>query len=173
MNLEEKLNLVSSKDAVQEVVDSIGSNKERFADLMNQFFNGNERIVKKAAWVMGHAVNKYPFLINPYLEKMILMLSLELPNWTTRNIVRTIQVVDIPEDLLGLAFERCYEFVSKPNTPTAIKIFSMTTLYNICKKEPELKNEVAEIIQLQLEFDNASKGISNRGKRVLKLLEKL
>jgi hypothetical protein len=173
MNLAERLNQTSSKAVVQEVVDFIGSDTIKFDELMQLFFGKNERIVKKAAWVMGHSVHKHPLLISTYLERMLLMLNLDLPDWVLRNIVRTIQVVELPEDLLGIAFERCYEFVAKPNSPTAIKIFSMTILYNICKREPELKNEVSEIILLQLEMKKVSKGIGNRGKKILKLLEKL
>lgn len=171
MNIKETLNITSSKETVQKIVVYIGKDKTKFAELMHLFFNGNERISKKAAWVMGHSINKYPFLANDYIEEMLLMLSPELPDWICRNIVRSLQVVDIPDDFLGLAFDKAYQFVASPNTPTAVKIFSMTMLHNICIKEPELKTEVADVIQLQLV--NATKGASNRGKKIIKALEKL
>ena len=52
--------------------------------------------------------------------------------------------------------------------PIAVKVFAMTVAANICKHEPELKNELQLVIEDQLE--NASAGFRARAKKVFKQL---
>ena len=149
----------------------IGSDNERFDELMQLFFNDNVTVTQRAAWTMCLSVEKNTELISPYLEKMLKLLSLNVHDAIKRNIVRIMQDIELPEDLMGLAFENCYQLVLSKSSAIAIKAFSITVLYNICKKEPELKHELSELIKLQLE--GASSGLKNRCLKTLKLLDKL
>ena len=47
----------------------------------------------------------------------------------------------------------------------------MTVLYNLCKKEPDLANELRILIEEQMLYGTA--GFKSRGKRILKELKKL
>jgi len=171
MNLLKVLEGENNQENLIKILNYIDNDQKRFDELMHIFFNDGSRITQRVAWVMSHCAEKQTHLLEPYLEKMINMLSEEQPDVITRNLVRILQVMDIPEELMGKAFEACYEFVGKVETPIAIKAFSMTILYNICKKEPDLKNEVTELIQMQME--NGSKGVVGRGRKVLGLLGRL
>ncbi len=171
MVLLEALQAEMNKENLLKILDYLGNDKSRFDILMQIFFTDGNATTQRAAWVMSHCAEKQTHLLEPYLEKMIRLLPTNQTDAVTRNIVRILQVMDIPNDLLGIAFESCYEFVAKVETPIAIKAFSMTILYNICKKEPDLKNEVIELIEMQME--HGSKGVVGRGKKVLSLLRRL
>ena len=71
----------------------------------------------------------------------------------------------------GLAFENCMKLLLSADEAIAIKVFSMTVLVNICKTEPDLKNEVKLAIETQLPY--ASKGYLNRAGKLLSKLKKL
>lgn len=171
MNLLKVLEGENNLENLKKILDYISTDQKKFDELMHIFFNDGNRLTQRAASAISHYAEKQTHLLESYLEKMIHMLSVEQPDVILRNLVRILQVMDIPEDLMGKAFEACYGFVGKVETPIAIKAFSMTILYNICKKEPDLKNEVTELIQMQME--NGSKGVVGRGRKVLGLLGRL
>lgn len=171
MDLKEALLKENSKENVVRISKYIGNDEQKFAALMDLFFNDKYRLSQRAAWVMSVTANKKEFLIAPYMEIMIKHLSIDEKPAIVRNIVRVLQDMEIPESLLGEAFEKCYALVAHRESPVAIKAFSITILYNICKIEPELKNEVSDLVQMQL--PGASSGLKNRSLKVLKALEKL
>ena len=79
--------------------------------------------------------------------------------------------MDIPDDLLGITADICFSFLNSCQEPVAIRAHSMTILYNIVKKYPELKEELKVSIEDQIPYGSA--GIKNRGNKILKALEKL
>lgn len=171
MDLKEALQEENSKENVLRISKYIGNDAARFAVLMDIFFKDKNRLSQRAAWVMSVTAEKKLFLIMPYFEQMLKHLSLNEKPVIVRNIVRVLQYIEIPEVLLGETFEKAYTLVAHRESPIAIKAFSVTILYNVCKKEPELKNEVADLIQMQL--PGASSGLKNRCLKVLKDLENL
>ena len=75
------------------------------------------------------------------------------------------QDVDVPENLIGEVVDICFGLMESNNTPIAVKVFSMTVLANISIKEPDLKNELALIIEDQMPY--GSVGFRNRGAKIL------
>lgn len=150
----------------------IGSNQELFDELMTHFFSNQYRVTQRAAWIMSHCVEKYPFLIQPHLEKMVYNLGdKKIHVAVKRNTVRMLQEVEVPEDLMGTLADYCFKFLLDPKEAVAVRVFSMTILYNICKKEPDLANELKVVIEEFLPHGTA--GFKSRGKRILKGLNKL
>lgn len=171
MTLIQLLNKETNKENLKELILYTNLNEDRFKELMTLFFTDKKRLSQKSAWLISFSAQNQPQLLLPYFKKMIHLLKGDSPMVIIRNIVRTLQWIDIPENLLGETFDICYEFVAKVETPIAVKAFSMTILYNICVKEPDLKNEIIELIKIQME--NGSKGIQSRGRKILKQLAKL
>ena len=150
----------------------IGSNQELFDELMTHFFSNEYRVTQRAAWVVSHCVDKYPFLIRPHLEKLVHNLGdKKIHVSVKRNTIRILQEVDVPEDLLGPLADYCFKFLLDPKEAAAVRIFSMTVLYNICKKEPDLANELKVVIQEFLPHGTA--GFKSRGNKILKGLNKM
>src|SRR5690606_24726523 len=96
-----------------------------------------------AAWSVSYCAEKFPELITPYVRQMVDYLKTEkIHDSIKRNILRTLQNIDIPvareEDLLEL----CFGYLMDKKEGVAIRVFSMQILANLAKKYPEIKNEL-------------------------------
>jgi len=152
--------------------DYIGDNQSLFDELMTHFFSNEYRVTQRAAWIMTHCTNKRPYLINPHLEKMVYNLKNEkLHVAVKRNTVRLLQDIAIPEGLMGTVADCCFNFLANPNETVAVRIFSMSILYELCKKEPDLAGELKLIIEEFMPHGTA--GFRSRGKKTLKGLQKI
>ena len=171
MDVRNQLLVDNSQTNAMLIANYIGADKAKFADFMQLFLQTHYRVTQRASLVLNIITKQKFELVEPYLEQLILLLEPKTEVGVLRNIVRMLQFVNIPEELLGLAFEKCYHLVALRETPVAVKSFSISILFNICKKEPELKNEVADLVQMQL--PGASAGLKNRSLKVLKGLAKL
>jgi len=172
MDLKEAILKEHSKTQALLIRDYIGDNQALFDELMTHFFSNEYRVTQRAAWVMTHCTEKRPHLINPHLEKMVYNLKAEKIHVAVkRNTVRLLQNVAIPEDLMGTVADCCFNFLANPNETVAVRIFSMSILYELCKKEPDLAGELKLIIEEFMPHGTA--GFKSRGKKVLKGLQKI
>jgi hypothetical protein len=163
---------VKSKQQAQILTDFIGADQGLFDELMAHFFGEEYRLTQKAAWIMLHCAKRYPFLINPHLKQMVYNLQdPQLPVAVKRNSVRILQDIEIPEDLMGIAADCCFNFLADPKEAVAVRVFSMTVLYNICQKEPDLGNELKILIEEFLPHGSA--GFKSRGNKILRNLKKI
>jgi hypothetical protein len=158
-----------SKRQTMRIVRMIGNDAKRFGVLMDVFLNEEYRITQRAAWAVSYCAEAHPKLIRPYLKRMIENLKKPVHDAVKRNTVRVLQGIDLPTSLLGSAADVCFSFLQSVHEPAAIKANSITVLANICRKEPELKNEFRLILQQHMPF--GSPAIIARAKRVLKELE--
>ena len=74
--------------------------------------------------------------------------------------------MEIPDDLLGILAEPCFEFLTSNQEPVAVKVFSKTILANMAKKLPDLKKELTMITKDQIPYASAS--FVSRGTKILK-----
>ncbi len=172
MNIREALLKEHSKKNTTRLVGYIDNDRKRFAELMRLFL-GNEKLVsQRAAWVFTYCVEEHPELIRPYFKKLIANLGVAgQHDAIIRNTVRTLQTIDVPREHLGALANACFALLLKHESAIAVKAFSMTILYNIAKKEPDLKAEIALVVNELI--PNGSAGIKNRGAKILKALSKL
>lgn len=173
MNIANQLLLEHSKKNSILIAEYIGTDKERFAELMQLFFANTYRVTQRAAAALSTCYDKHPYLIEPYLPKLVYNLKNdELHVAIKRNTVRVLQFIPIPEELQSELFDVCLAFINKPEEAIAVKAFSMTILYNVCKEYPDLKNEVIHSLNALFEYEKSS-GILSRGRKILNLLHKL
>jgi hypothetical protein len=167
MDLEAILLEEHSKAQCDKVVAYIGNNKERFAQLMKLFFEGEYRVTQRAAWPMSYCVRNHPELIDPYFKKLIDKLGKPGENDAViRNIVRLLQDVEIPEKFRGQVMTLCFNFIQSNETAVAIKAFSLTILNNLSKKYPEIIPEIKTIIEERWNYETAA--FKSRAKVFLK-----
>jgi hypothetical protein len=159
-----------SKRQAARIASRIGSDKKRFRQLMALFLKGEYRITQRSAWIVNLCADKHPELIRPYLKQMIgRMQEPGVHDAVKRNVVRILQFIEIPEKLLGEVATVCFNYLSSPDEPIAVRVFSMTVLANIAQREPELKNELRLVIEQQL--SGGSMGFCSRAGRVLKMIQ--
>jgi hypothetical protein len=167
MNLKQSLPERYSKEDFKEIIDWINGSSEHFSELMEIFFDGNTRKNQYAASVMIHCIDKWNYLLNPYLERLILNLQNDgLHDAIKRNTVRVLQDVEIPENLHGTVVDICFKYLQNPSEAIAIKVFSMTIIHHLTKKYPELIEELRFILEEQLPFQTA--GFRSRAGKILR-----
>lgn len=171
MTLREEILREHSKQHTVWLANRIGPNQEAFDELLELFLGDDYRVTQRAAWVVSHCADNHPWLIDKHLQPIIENLQKPVHVAVKRNTVRILQFVDIPEDLLGITAEICFDFLNSGKETIAVKAHSMTILYNIVKKFPELKEELKLSIEDQLPFGSA--GFKNRGSKILKALDKM
>lgn len=164
MNLQAEILKADFKDQAVFVAEEINGDEEKFAELMMLFFSKDSRTCQRAAWIVSHCADRNPLMLMPYVDKLIKNLYNEVGEATKRNTVRVLQYLDIPEELWGETIEICFRYLTS-NEAVAIKVFSMSVLYNLSLKVPEITTELRVVIEDQLPYGSA--GFKSRAKKVL------
>ena len=158
-----------SKKQTDRIVRYIGNDKTRFAVLIELFFQGEYRITQRAAWPLSYCVREHPGLILPYFKRLLDNLSRkDIHVAVVRNTVRLLQDVDIPKRFHGRVMSTCFDFIQKPETPIAVKAFSLTILSRLAVDYPDIGTELKLIIDEQ--WDQAPPAFRSRARAALKAL---
>jgi hypothetical protein len=174
MNIQAALESEHSKAQTLRIVEYIGDDKDRLEELMTCFFhNDGYRLNQRAAWPVSYIGEKYPHLLKPYLEKMLhYAQDAKVHPAIKRNTMRTLSLMpNVPENVLGLATDVAFNFLSNPSVPVAIRAYSMYFLSNVCQKIPELKEELRLTIEDFMQYDNTP-AFKASAKAFLKQLKK-
>lgn len=167
MNLREEILKEHSKRQTDKIIRYVGTDAKKFDELVTLFLRGEYRVTQRAGWPLSYISIAHPQLIKKHLKK--LLVNLEKPGLhdaVVRNTFRLLQFVEIPESLQGMAADTCFRFFNDRKQPVAVRCFSMTVLGNLCRKYPEMKQELKISIQDNLPY--ATTGFISRAKRTLK-----
>jgi len=172
MNIKEELlkEKVQTKTQALAIAEYACSSPKHFKELIKCFLANEYRLAQRAAWSVSWAARKKPELIKPYIKDIVAQLTrTDVHDAVIRNSVRVLEAIEIPEELHGDVMNACFAFIEKPFTPVAIKAFSLTTLFNLSKIYPEIKNELKLLIQSN--WENETPAFKSRGKKILKALK--
>jgi hypothetical protein len=161
-----------NKKFALEIVDWIGENNARMAQLMEIYFKGPYRITQRAAYPLLFISDQKPQLFKPYLKEMTDFMTDDKHDAVIRNTLRLFQNIDLPEELEGILFDKCAHYLRSPKYPVAVRVFAMTILTNLAKKYPELSLEVLPLVEDVLQVSE-SPGMHSRGKKMLEILRRL
>jgi len=170
MNLKEEILYEHSKAQALRLAAYIGRDAEKFAELVDLVLAEDKKLSPRAAWVMSHCANVHPDLVVPHIGTMITVLESSPHVAVRRNITRVFQLVDIPEIHQGKLVNICFDVLLNPKAANAVRVFSMSILYNITLQQPELRDELRIVIEDML--PHGTPAIKSRGKRILKAMNK-
>jgi|SRR5690242_323199 len=173
MNIKEELlkEKIQTKTKALAIAEFACSSPKNFKELMKYFLAKEYRLAQRAAWSVSWATRKKPELIKPYIKDLVVQLGrTDVHRAVIRNSVRILEAIEIPQELHGDVMNACFTFIGKPATPVAIKAFSLTTLFNLSKLYPAIKNELKLIIESNLENETAA--FKSRGKKILQAFSK-
>ena len=170
MDFRRKLEQGHSKTVTKEIVDEICRSPKKMDALMQCFIDGPVQITQRAAWPMSFVAQKHPELLINYYDLLIELLNQpNKHNAINRNILRAFQFTEIPEEYQGRILDVSFKLLNSSNEPIAVKAFSMSIIYNLSKKYPDIIPELRASIEALL--PNGSAGIKNRGKKILKAIQ--
>jgi len=169
MNFEAQL-VDSSRLIADLVTENVGNNPSHFNELMELSFGAKHKISMRASRVAVFCVQKFPYLIEPYLDKIIF--SLPDDESVRKNFMKILAETNLKfnEDQLGILFDTCFEILLNDKSTVANKIYSMEILYKISEIEPDLKIELISAIEDQI--PKGSSGVKLFGRKLLKKLYK-
>ena len=169
MDLRKTILTAHSKAQTEKIVQWIGSDQQRFDELFSLFIHDEYRVVQRASWPLGNAVEAHPSFITPHFSS--LLSNLEKPGLhdaVIRNTVRILQFVTIPEKFQGQIMNLCFDYITDPKEKPAVKASSLTVLQNLSRQYPEIKNELKIVIESQ--WENESAAFRSRATKILKEL---
>ena len=169
MDLKKRLDLGQSKTQMNQIVDYVNGVPIRFKELVEVFLNGPYRTTQRAAWPLSICVEKWPYLIDPHLKRILNSLQKpDIHDAVKRNTMRLLQFIVIPKRYHGSVANLCFHYLQDPKVAVAIRVFSMTVLLNISQDEPDIKKELKLILEDHLPFGTAA--FKSRGTKVLRVL---
>lgn len=168
MNIKDILNTAHSKKNSDYIINCVLNDDTKIVELMECFFSKDLRLCQRASYAVGMISGKKGELLQRYMPLMIRSLDKSLHNALTRNIVRVWQNMDIHDDFASEIFERCFNYINDSKEAIAVRAFSIEVCLKICKKFPELKFELIEI--LPLHYENGSPGLKHKIKKAIKEL---
>lgn len=167
MDIRKELSREHSRAKTMKIVDYVGNNPARLKVLVDIFLTGPYRITQRAAWPLSYCAEREPELIIPHLKTILNYLKKPgIHDAVKRNTVRLLQFIEIPKRHQGQVADICFGYLQDPKEPVAIRAFSMTVLASIARQNPDLRQELAILIEDQLPF--GSPAFVSRGRKVLK-----
>ncbi len=150
------------------IINYIGEDQEKLNALAYHFLGDDYRLAQRAAWPIGVIGIKNPNRILPYLKDALLNAK-HKHDAVKRNTIRILsEFKEIPISIESEAMNVCFDLLAKPKEAIAIKVFSMTVLFTLSKKYPEIQPELKILIEEQIPTGSA--GFKNRGQKILKKL---
>ena len=166
MNIREALRAEHSKRQTMAIVDHVGSDPKKFAELMSIFFEGEYRLTQRAAWPMNYCAERQPQLIYPYLPRLVAQLERDdVHDAVKRNALRLMQFVDMPSQLKAKTYSICLNLIADPMQPVAVKVFAVTVAAKIAKSSPDLLKELRLVVKETL--TDSSIALHKRAREVM------
>ena len=152
------------------IADTIGDDKEMFAEIINILLKSEDPLPPRAAWVAEIVTQKYPDLIDPYLDNIIQTLKVFTHPGSRRNSLKILMRTKIPKDFQGSLIDTCFEWLMSSEKTVAVKVYALQIIENHLTFYPELAVELREVVEDQ--WDKNSAGFKSRGRKVLQRLER-
>ena len=171
MNIREELLKEHSLANARKIAAYASADDGNLQELFDSFTSNEYRVAQRAAWAVSQVADKNPQQIMPYIPILVSKLQEQgIHLAVVRNAVRILQQVEIPDTYHGEVMNACFRFVEDPETPVAIKAFSLTTLDNLSRQYPEIRQELKLIIENRWEHESAA--FRARARRILLRQEK-
>jgi hypothetical protein len=180
--LEAQILAEHTKAQTMRLVRWVGHDTDRLELLMQIFLNqpaskplpegrGYQYIyTQRSSWAVRYIGEQAPELMAPWLPKLVANLRRpHLHDAIKRNTLNVLEPLDFPAELDEDLADLCFGYLVDPKEAIAIRCASMTILEKICRRIPELKNELQLLLEEHLEHGSA--GIKSRTRKVLKQLK--
>ena len=166
------LHLPRSKANVDRIVQHIGADAERFAQLMALVRDGDPRLSELASWPMTVACEAYPELGIPWIKLMVDLLHTPVHPAVHRNVLRSLQFCPLPTRVHGRLTDLLFRRIGDPQEAIAVRAFGITVAMRLVRAHPGLATEFRLLLEEALRVDPGP-AIRSRAKRTLKELARM
>lgn len=142
-------------------------------ELFSCVFSSVDRLNRRATWVLQHSHDLDHSVIAGKEISLLNMLSDDTySDGTIRSVLKIFESHDIPEEMSSSVLDICYSFLKNPSKAIAVRVFSMTLIFNISRPYPDLLSELKMVIN-ELLLQEDAPAIKARGRNILKQIGKL
>lgn len=168
MNLEELLLREQSRLNTDEVINIVLARPELFDELWTIMFLNQDPLSRRAAWAADYCAEINPGFLENRIEKLAEKVPLFSSDGLKRHSLRILSRSPLPIENLGILADACFNWLQSPAESVAVKMYSMVLLHRISQDIPEIRRELYDIIEIQME--EATPGFKNIGKKIMKRL---
>ncbi|AHW61876.1 hypothetical protein SAMN05444285_107122 [Draconibacterium orientale] len=165
MTEQELFEHLNAWENIEVVAASILNDPEQFHTLVQLALNDTRQKSWRAAYLVDKIHDEKPELLQPYLRALIGQLETEMNASKRRHWLKLISMNALPKEHIGFLFDYCIEAFTSGSEAVAVRVHAMQILFNISELEPDLKPEVLQIIEQEMEF-HPTAGIRSRGKKL-------
>jgi len=169
MELKKLLDPFPVKEEAKLIAESIADNPLYITELWNICIS-DEKNSWRATWILDKVHDISPDLVRLYLPQMIELIPSLSNESKLRQYLKLISLEPLPSNISGDFINYCFDALISCTSTIAIKVYTMQILYNFSLQEPDLQNELALVVEEQME--NGSAGLCSRGRRILKAIKK-
>jgi hypothetical protein len=170
MQLKDLFTDETSRTTTDLVLDIIRQKPGLISELADLVFKKEEPYARRAIWVLDVYDESHPEQTKQFLERIINDLSLDDHDALKRHSLRILTRHELPEEKKIKVLDFCLAILAG-NEAAAPKVYAMDILYRIAMEEPGLSHEFISAIELAMAEGTA--GVKNRGKKILRKLNKL
>lgn len=163
--------MINSWDNLLLTIHFISDHPEYVDILMNIAMDDSLKDSWRACWLVNKIQEKHSGLFEAYVDRIIYFLLKTNDSSKKREFLRLICLYPIPEAKAGLMLDFCINQFTSASEPVAVRVHAMQILFNISETEPELKYELVQLIEHEMEY-HSSAGIKSRGGKLVMKLNK-
>ena len=167
MDFEAILSTFPGKEAAVLIAKEIAREPKHMPKLW-EFAIGEHERAWRATWLMDKVYDEAPQLIRPYIPQMIKLISSLKCESKQRQLLKLISCEPLPQNVSGEFINCCIDYLIFSTTAVAVKVHAMQILFNFTQQEPDIKNELALVIE-----ECMIEGTTEFNARARKLLKKL
>lgn len=168
MNIQDAIELHPGVENAKQIAAAALKDPKTREELWQLTYHEKKYISRIAAWSL-----EYCFLMNqeavmPYIPAMVQRLNDVDSDSLRRHFLKMIWMAGVKPEHYDMLANKCFDWLEDAQRPVAVKMFSMKVLYEISNAEPDIKPELAALIEHQM--PNGTPGIQNIGGKLLKKL---
>lgn len=171
MDIRAQLLKGNSRTNAEAVALHVGTDPERFRELMRYMLDDDIRTGQLASQSVAIVCDNHPDLAKPFLKRLLNTLSEPVHEAVQRNSIRVMQTCTLPKALHGRITDTMFTVVANPERSIAQRAFAITVAGRMVKNYPELRGEFRLLLENVLRVDPGP-AIRSRATKALKAITK-
>ncbi len=161
-----------SKQEVDVLSAEILSGTLRPEEIRPLLFVTDQSILFNLYWILATVANRTPKALRGLETDMFRGMMQHSGNESVvRSVLSVFKQADIPESIEDELYDFCFRVTEAADSPIAHRSFAMVVCARICKKYPELSNELLAVVKGAAEtYGTVSPGVLSAARRVSQLL---
>jgi hypothetical protein len=169
MTVSDLQKIINSWENLMLTIDYISEHPEHIDMLMAIAMNDTVKDSWRASWIVSKIYEKNPGQLEGYIGQIIDFLQKTDNASKKREFLKLISYYPVPKEKIALMLEYGIRHFTSACEPIAVRVHAMQILFNISESEPELKPELIQLIEQEMEY-HPSAGIKSRGNKLLRKL---